>query len=103
MDDDDEPLTPEQAAIYCAVHGYELWRDRTDPQQPWGVARDDWKYWYWIGGPGLTPARLRNVIHESDEEGPGQLDPNFRKMISDGKLIQIAVPELPPTPQPAKS
>lgn len=96
---EDELFTPEQAAVFCAVQGYELWRDRTDPNQPWCVARDEWSFWCWLPHDTLTAKDLQWAMDVSNRNGPGNPESDFWRLIKEGKIVRI---HMPPTPQPVK-
>lgn len=91
----EEALTPEQAAVYVAVHGFELWYDRRDKQLPWAVERDNWAQWDWART--LTTRQLDGAIHTAFHDSPGRPD----KWVLDALGVSIIHVPLPTTPQPA--
>lgn len=89
---DNEPLTPEQAAVFCAIHGFQLWEDTKDMVMPWAVERNNWRTWYWMEE--LTAANLRYAMERANGHSEAEPDPETRRMI-DQSIVRI---ELPPTP-----
>lgn len=89
----DEELTPEQAAVFCAVHGFQLWEDTTDMVMPWAVERNNWRTWYWTEE--LTAANLRIAMDRADGDPEAELDPDFRKLLYK-TIVRIELPPLSP-------
>ena len=99
---DDEILTPQQAAVYCAVHGFELWLDTKDTIVPYAVMREDWRYWNWTGDKTLTPRRLQVAMRHaladdmhSDDKFRHESNYIVRRRVQAGAYRRIDIEEMP--------
>jgi hypothetical protein len=95
MDDKCDLLTESEAAVYVAIHGFELWHDLNDYKLPWAVERDNWAQWHWAMA--LTMGDLDQAMHAAFHDEPGRPSQDFMDTVG---VSVIHVP-LPTTPQPA--
>lgn len=89
-DPNDEPITPAQAAIFCAAQGYRFVQDMQDPDQPWAVVLgSNDEYWEWLRDRRIT---INALIKAIKFIGPRPARPIFEGW-SKLKVVEIPTQE----------